>query len=172
MMARYRRAMAIRPVHRIKHVVDSSATLAANTQAAVAIVDVVDAPVLANTPEVETGSTVNGIYLDVVVASNEAQVTGAIPNVYFYVMKNPGNNLTLANPNAIGASDTKKFVIHQEMAMIDNKVSGQPTTLFKGVIAIPRGYRRMGTDDRLVIVLFSPAIDITFCFQAIYKEFR
>ncbi len=172
-MARYRsRGLALRPVHRIKHVVDNSATLAAATQLDLALVDTVDAPVLANRPEVETGATVNGIYLKVVVASNDAQVTGAIPNVYMIVWKNPGNNLTAPVPNAVGSDDNKRFVIHQEMVMIQNVVSSNPTTIFSGVIVIPKGFRRFGPDDRLTISFLSPQIDISLCFQCIYKEFR
>ncbi len=174
MMPRYRnRGMALRPVHRIKHVVDSSATLAKNTSLAISLVDAADAPVLANTAEVETGAKVNGIYLKVIVATNEAQVTGAIPNCYLTVFKNPGNNLTgLPLGNAVGSSDNKRWFIHQEMVMIDNKVSGQPSVLFNGVIVIPRSLKRFGPDDRLAVAIFCPAIDISLCVQCHYKEFR
>ncbi len=173
MMPRFRnRGSAIRPVHRLKHVVDLSATLAKNTNIAQALIHSVDAPVLASTEEVETGSKVNGIYLKVIVASNEAQVTGAIPNVYMYVMKNQGGFVPAPTPNNVGSSDSKRFIIHQEMVMIDNKVSGQPSVMFNGVIVIPKGYRRMGPDDLLQVFIFSPAINITFCIQAHYKEFR
>ncbi len=165
--------MAVRPIHRIKHVVDASATLAKNTSLATGLIDAVDAPVLASTAQVETGSKVNGIYLKVIVASNEAQVGGAIPNVYLTIFKNPGNNITgFPLGNAVGASDNKKWFIHQEMVMIDNKVSGQPTTLFNGVVVIPKGMRRFGPDDRLAVTVFCPAINISFCVQCHYKEFR
>ncbi len=172
MMARYRTAMRMRPINRIKHVVDSSFTLAATVVNPVALADTEDAPTLAATASVQTGCTINGIYLKVVVASNEAQDVGAVPNVYMYVMKNPGNNIVLPSANAVGANDNKRFVIHQEMVMIDNKLGGQPTVLFNGVIAISKGYRRFGPDDRLVIVILSPAINIVACIQCHYKEFR
>ncbi len=171
-MVRYRKAMAMRPVNRIKHVVDSSATVTAGSQLVIPIADTVDAPVLANTSDVETGSTINGIYLKVEIASNEAQDVGAIPNVYMYVIKNPGNNLTLPIANAVGANDNKRFVIHQEMVMIDNKLGGNPRVLFNGVIAIPKGYRRFGPDDRLTLVILAPALNIAACMQCHYKEFR
>ncbi len=172
-MARFRnRGMALRPVHRIKHVVDSSATLAKNTKLTVDLIKSIDAPVIANTSEVETGSKVNGIYLKVICASNEAQVGGAIPNVYLTVSKNPGHALAVITPNAVGASDLKKYVIHQEMVMIENSVSGNPTTVFNGVIVIPRGYIRNGPNDRLEVTVFCPAINISVCFQCHYKEFR
>jgi len=172
-MPRYsRRGLALRPVHRIKHVIDNSATIAANVQTAFPLIDAKDAPVLANTSEVETGAKVNGIYLKVLVASNEAQVTGAIPNVYLAVWKNPGGNLSVSNITNIGGNDNKRFVIHQEMSMIQNVVSGNPTVLFNGVIKIPKGYIRFGPNDKLELLVRSPAIDISVCLQAHYKEFR
>ncbi len=171
-MARYRRAMALRPVQRLKHVTDQSATLASATNLPLSVIIAKDSPVLATEEEVQTGSTVNGIFLKVVVASNEAQVTGAIPNFYMIVFKNPGNNLTVPTPNAVGANDDKRFVIHQEMVMIQNVVSSNPTTVFNGVIKIPRGYKRFGPNDRLQVSFLCPAINVSVCLQAIYKEFR
>ncbi len=171
-MARFRRSMALRPIHRIKHVVDLSQATAAGAQFNTPLIDTVDAPVLASTNQVETGAKVNGIYLKVEVASNEAQDVGAIPNVYMNIMKNPGNNVTVPAANAVGASDNKRFVIHQEMLMIDNKLGGNPRILFNGVIAIPRGYRRFGPDDALTLSILSPAINIVSCLQCHYKEFR
>ncbi len=172
-VARYRnRGMALRPVHRIKHVVDSSAALTAGTVLTTDIVVSKDAPVLANATEVETGSKVNGIYLHVEVASNEAQDVGAIPNVYMIIMKSPGNQITIPAPNSVGTSDSKRFIIHQEMLMIQNELGGNSRTLFNGVIVIPKGYVRFGPDDRLKISILAPALNIVLCWQAHYKEFR
>ncbi len=173
-MARYRRMnMSVRPVQRIKHVVDDSATVAGGATNVSELVLASDTPVIANTTNVITGAKVNGIYLRVNVASNEAQDVGAIPNVYMAVFKNLGNNLTgFPAPNAVGASDKKKFFIHQEMGMLDNKLGGQPTTLFNGVIVIPKGMRRFGPEDRLAVMVLSPALNIAVCVQCHYKEFR
>ncbi len=173
MARRYMRGMALRPINRIKHVVDSSATLAKNTNLPVPLVDATDTPTIAVTQSVETGSKVNGIYLRVEVASNDPIDTGVVPNVYMYVAKNPGNNVTLPNPNVVGGSDNKRFVIHQEMTMIENKGQGSNSrTLFNGVIVIPRGMRRFAPDDQLTMQIFSPQLDIVFCIQCHYKEFR
>ncbi len=165
--------MSIRPVNRIKHVVENNATLAANTNLVIPIVDTVDAPVLTNTAEVQTGAKVNGVYCRVEIASNEAISLGAIPNVYLYIAKNPGSNLALPAPNNVGANDNKRFVIHQEMSMIENKGQGSNArTLFNGVVVIPKGYRRMGPDDQLVCTIRCPALDTAVCAQFHYKEFR
>ncbi len=170
-MARYSRQMAIRPVHRIKHVVDFSGTITAGTAVTINLIETKDAPVLANTDECETGSKVNGLYLRVEVSPNETDV-GAIPNVYMAVIKNPGNNLTGFAVNAIGSNDNKRFVIHQEMVMFNNLAGGNPRTLFNGVIAIPKGYRRNGPNDILQLTVLSTAVNIALCVQCHYKEFR
>ncbi len=170
-MPRHRMNMAIRPVHRIKHVFDSAGTLTAGSTLPIQLVEAVDAPILANTDQVESGSKVNGIYLKVEVSPNETDA-GAIPNVYMAVMKNPGGNLATINPTAVGIDDNKRFVIHQEMVMMNNLAGGNPRILFNGVIAIPRGYRRFAVNDLLLLVLRSSAVNFAFCIQCHYKEFR
>ncbi len=172
-MARFRSRMALRPVNRIKHVVDANFVVAANTQINTTLVEAEDATALADTNGVITGAKVNGIYLRVEVASNEAIDLGAVPQVYLSVTKNPGGNITIPTASGVGSNDNKRFVIHQEMAMIENKGQGSnPRTLFNGVIVIPKGFRRFGPKDLLAVSVISPALNIAVCIQCHYKEFR
>ncbi len=165
------RGNSLRPIHRIKHVVDSQFAATGGTAVTVTLIFSVDAPVLANTTEVETGSKVNGIFLSVEVVNTEA-TQDVLPNVYLMIFKNPGNNLTAPAANAVGSSDNKRYSIHQEMLMLQKQTGSNPRTLFKGVIAIPRGYRRMGPGDTLTAVVLSPGVDLDACLQCHYKEFR
>ncbi len=135
----------------------------------VPLVAVKDAPVLANTTEVETGSKVNGIYIK---CEAYATTAGALANLYFAVVKRPASAITLPNINTIGSSDLKKYVIHQEMVMLEQSVNGNPRTVFNGVVVIPRGYRRSGPDDSIDVFLFAPGVNCNVCVQAHYKEFR
>ncbi len=160
---------SIRPVHRIKHVFDQQAGGLAGTVATFTIVNTVDAPILANTSEVETGSKINGIYIKLEVSATSA---GALANIYMMVAKNPGNNLTFPNPNVVGADDNKKYVFHQEMVMVQKVNPSNPRTLFNGVVVIPKGYRRNGPNDRIIVVVFSPGVNTDICIQCHYKEFR
>ncbi len=151
--------------------VDFSGTITAAANVVNILVTAKDAPVLANTAEVETGSKVNAIYLKVEVSPNETDA-GAIPNVYMMVMKNPGGNQPIPAPNAVGVDDSKRFVIHQEMIMMNNLAGGNPRVLFNGVIVIPKGYRRFGPNDTLVLVTRANAVNFAQCHQCHYKEFR
>ncbi len=88
------------------------------------------------------------------------------------IVKNPGNNLAFPDANVIGTDDNKRFVIHQEMKMLEQSVNGNPRTIFNGVIVIPKGYRRFAINDTLKILLFAPGVNCNVCFQCHYKEFR
>ncbi len=178
-MARFNRS--IRPVNSLKHIVDTPTTAVPGGVATnVIIAQAVQNPLLAATTEVKEGSVINSIYLGV-----EAQQNGnsfsAVPRVYMIVVKNPGNEIVAPYPANAGASDAKRFVIHQEMQMhtantgLDNS-NTFPRTMFKGVIKIPRGYRRFGYNDRLIVVFALDSAEstgnINVCVQAIYKEFN
>ncbi len=174
-MARFRnRGNSLRPVNRIKHVVDGQFGNALGVANDFNLVLTVDNPILANRTEVATGSKVNAIYLKL---EAYATTSGALSNFYMYVFKNPGGNLVLPAANAVGSSDNKKYVIHQEMVMLQKEptadaLGGNPRTVFNGVIVIPRGYQRMGPNDLLVLRMFSPGVDTDSCTQCHYKEFR
>ncbi len=169
MVFRRRSGNNLRPVNRIKHVTDTQAGGLLGVVTALDLAKAVDNPTLAVNNEVQIGCTINGIFISVEVY---ARTAGALANTYFSLNKNPGGNLTLPNPNVVGISDNKKHVIHQEMIMMERKVNGNPRTLFKGVVVIPRHMRRFGPDDRLTVLILSPGVDTDICIQSHYKEFR
>lgn len=171
MVPRFRsnRLARLKPVHSIKHVVDKQGTVTAGTPAVEVIQDTVDAPVLAQTDECETGSVVNSFYLDVEV---NLTARSGLPNIYMIVMKDPGGAQPQPGANAVGAFDQKALIIHQEMVMMEQSASSNPRTLFKGVIRVPKIYRRMRPQDRILIIILGPGVTLQYCIQAIYKEYR
>ncbi len=167
---RFRRNnLSIRPVNRIKHVVDGQFGVVLGTQLVITLADSKDNPIQGNSPDVETGSKINGIYLKV---EAYATTAGALSNIYMALWKNVGNNLVLPNANVIGINENKRYSIHQEMVMLEQSVNGNPRTLFNGVIVIPRGYRRNGPNDIWTLAIYAPGVNANVCIQAHYKEFR
>ncbi len=166
--------MALRPVHRIKHVVDAEGTVDDSPNVSVDLISTVDAPVLTGTNQCETGSKVNGIYLKLEVVHISG--TGR-PNFYMMIRKNPGTILGIGtiDPKLVGLSDDKKWVIHQEMVMGSGDAgNGLPRVVFNGVIKIPRGYIRNGPNDKLQLIMRAgnPNVNFDWCMQCHYKEFR
>ncbi len=172
-MARFRRNMSLRPIHRIKHVVDAEGGTTAGNVSVISLTDTVDQPTLGNPNQVETASKINAFYLRVEVLHSSG---AGRSNMYMALFKNVGNNISAAArpiPNAVGANDMKRYVIHQEMVMLNGDAgNGQPRTLFNGVISIPRGMRRNGPDDTWQLILLTPTVLGDFCVQCIYKEFK
>ncbi len=173
MVARFNRST--HPVNRIKHVRDIQQALPVNTLLPVQIARADDAPALASTEEVLTGSVINGFYATVEVVATESADTKT-PNLYVYFAKNPGGNLTFPNGNVVGASDNKKYVFHQEMVMLQGNATSNGTVrnVFKGVLAMPKHMRRMGPNDIIEMYMFTPStsIALNICAQFHYKEFR
>ncbi len=172
-MARYRRALALRPVTRIKHVVDSQDAVPLNTQVTKTIANAVDAPVLANANQVETGSVIRSFFISVEIVAS-ADSTTATPNFYLIFFKDPGNNLTFPNGNVVGSDDNKKYVFHQEMVMFTSVDGGNPRNVFKGVLKVPKHMQRMVPNDRISFQYFIPSTGVTVnaCSQVHYKELR
>ncbi len=167
---RNNRSRNLRPINRIKHVIDKQFATALDTTEVTNIVVADDSPVLANPAECETGSTVNALYIKAEVVNTG--VAGVLANCYMIVYKNPGGNITIPKGNVVGPSDNKRFVFHQEMVMLQMVDNSNPRTLFQGVIMIPKGYRRNAPNDLINIDIFSPGVEITGCLQVHYKEFR
>ncbi len=108
---------------------------------------------------------------------NDTNAVGTINNAYLYFFLNPGGNIVAGSRpavNAVGASDSRKLVFHQEMAMLSDASDSIPITLFKGVLKIPRKGSRIGINDIIGVRIGTPTAGavMDICIQAIYKEIR
>lgn len=170
MPRRFNRGLGLRPVNRIKHVIDSQGATPLATVFDTNLVISSDTPVISATAQCETGSTVKSLFLTIEIVNTG--VTGVLANAYMMIYKNPGGNLTMPNPNGVGVSDNKKYVFHQEMIMLQMVDNSNPRTLFKGVLRIPRHLQRNGPNDLITLRIFSPGVELSICLQCHYKEYR
>ena len=167
----------MRPVQSLKHIVDTNGVVVGGTASVTDVINTVDAPAAGISNQCATGSTVHAIFLNV--QAIQLVVAGGINNLYMTVYKNPGGDLFGPPVDAVGISDDRKRVIHQEMIMTGSVLTTAdaiPRTLFKGVVLIPRGLKRNGVQDKLQVYIGHRNAEATqqtdFCLQCIYKEFR
>ncbi len=165
----FHRRSNLRPVHSIKHVVDIQAGLALGVTETQNLASAVDDPVLSDVDEVQTGCSINSIYLTLEALATSSS---ALSNFYMILWKNPGGNLTVPAPNTVGSNNNKRFVIHQEMIMFQLQTGSNPRNVFKGVISLPKGFRRFGPNDKLNLTVLAPGVNTNYCLQCIYKEYR
>ncbi len=163
---------SLRPVNRVKHVIDVEGTLVeVGTQSLVPIgVSVQSYSAVFNPVEIPVGHTVNGFFLSIfIIGATGAQIGGSIN---WYIIKTRSGQAVVPEADSVGTSDIRNQVFHQEKGLAG---SGDGTPMaFKGVIAVPKGMRRMREGDQFFIALkLNPAAtsDADFCVRAIYNTY-
>ena len=119
------------------------------------------------TTQVENGCRIKAIHLSIDVcglgASGVLQVTG------FYLLKNPGANLTPPAVFSPGTSNEKRFIIKEWSAMTMRNQEGNPPYHWEGWIPIPKTHQRMATDDTWSIAMATSASTGHFSIKTVYK---
>ncbi len=180
MAFRRRMGLNLRPVNSKKHIVEFSGILAAGASTVIHnIVEDVDTYTLADANGVPTGSKVNGIFHSSFYINEGGELANEVPLVDWYIIHNPGGAFgttfdasNLPTPGATGVHKNKRFIIHTEKGLTgggDASLSGVPM-IFKGVIAIPRKWRRIGDGDFLTLCA-KAQFNTKVCTQSIYKHF-
>ena len=170
------------PINSTKNIREISSIIAANTSTnhAVLVTTVEDA-VLANSNEVERGSSVSSIYLSVFAISEGGELATEVPLVDWYIIKDQGARMRAAGfvadgfptPGNTGVHENKRFILHTEKGLSgggDASLAGVPM-IFKGVIRIPKGMRQMKSGDE-ISVNFRTSFATKVCSQAIYKWYK
>ncbi len=165
----FRRSLGLRPVDSMKnvHYVEAST---GTTITSHVLVNAVDAPLTTSTADVQRGATVKAIWLSIDVCGLAA--TGVLQTTRFFLIKNPGANLTPPAPGTEGASNEKKFIFKSWNAMTMRNQDGNVPYHWEGWIKIPRRYQRMGTNDLVQLSQLVTTAAGHLSFQVIYKWYR
>jgi len=140
-----------RPViNSIKNYVISNVGLT-STPTLMVLAKAVNTPLSTNSSDVSNGCLIKAVYVTIDVCGLGG--TGVLNVADFYLIKNPGDNLTEPNPIAQGTSNEKKFIFRTWRAMIMRNQDGNVPYHWEGWIRIPKRYHRMGTDDTLILVI-------------------
>ncbi len=165
-----RRGLSLRPVNSIKntHIVTIGVTSSAQQ---IRFAKAVTSPSPTVSSDVSHGCNIKAVWISLDVCGLGG--TGVVNNADIYVMKNPGDNLTIPDPDSVGTSNEKKFVFKQWHAMIMRNQDGNVPYHWEGWLRIPFRYTRMGTDDTLVMVVqCTTGVTGHFSCEYIYKWYR
>ncbi len=169
-LARYstrnRRAMSLRPVNSMKNVVENFETVTTTTQNSI-IARAKDTAATSVKEDVTKGCVIKSSWCSFDVCGTGT--SGTIQKTGIYIIKNPGNNLTVPGVFTVGTSNEKKFIFKQWQFMTMRNQDGNPPFHWEGWIKIPRRYQRMATDDRLLLVWENDNLTGHLTSQFIYK---
>ncbi len=160
-------------IQRVKHVVDSEGGLVAVTDSINQLAITVNQRATTFSPtEVLLGSTVNGFFISLfVIGASGAGLPGA--QNWYIAKRRSGQAFTdFPNPGNTGTSQVRNQIFHEEKGLAGS-ADGTPMA-FKGVIAVPKGMRRMREGDEFFINIRnnSSTEGANFCLKAIYNEFN
>ncbi len=159
--------MSLNIINSIKNQVQSAIGTTSGTTTIV-IAKAVTSPSPTVDSDVRHGSVIKAIYVNVNGCGLAG--TGVQNNMFFYIMKNPGNNLTPPSPLTWGNSNEKKFIFRSWMFMIMRNQDGNLPFHWEGWLKIPKRYQRMGTDDVISLsVRNTAAVTGHFSAEFIYK---
>jgi len=135
------------------------------------IAKAVTSPAPTNKSDVSHGCVIKNIWVTLDLCGLGG--TGVLNNLDAYLIKNPGDNLTLPTANAVGSSNEKKYVIKQWRFMAMRNQDGNPPYHWEGWVKIPKPYQRMGTDDTWRLgVSATSGLTGHASVMSIYKWFR
>ncbi len=167
----FRRRSARSPVNSIKHILDVEGVVTGGIGTL--------APIAVAVPNVDTGTfkpgdirvggTINGFFISLfAIGTSSAAVNGAID--WFLIKLH--DQQTAPSPAQTGVSMIRNQIVHEEKGLVG---SGDGTAMvFKGVVAVPKGMRRMREGDQWLISLRAAnqgANDVQFCIKSIYKSY-
>ncbi len=165
-----RRGMGLRPVNSMKNHVISDIGIS-STQTNVVIAEAVDSATLAVANAVEKSCTINNVYVIIDVCGLGG--TGVLNVADFYIIKNPGNNLTIPNPRTWGTSNEKKFIFKTWRFMIMRNQDGNMPFHWEGWVKLPKIYRRFGAANQLQLaIVCSAAVTGHATFSFLYKWYK
>ncbi len=160
----------VRPmVHSTKHYVQFSiATVTGGTAVSVSLVKGVTVGNKDTVDEVEEGSSVKAVYLEVWIRAGST--TPSSGQMVVYKLSADAGAPSTTDMAALGNWDNKKNIFYTTMGLYNDQ-DADATPAFRGWLKIPRGKQRFGLNDRLNFTIFSPTIDLQFCGFATYKEY-
>jgi len=161
----------VRPmVHSTKHYVQHSiGTVVVGTNENAVISDSVSVVDKNAVTEVEEGTSIKAVYLELWIRS----AATAAASFTFVVCKRPSGvgSPTDANMAALGDWGNKKNIFFTSQGLV-NDVDSSAMNLYRGWIKIPKGKQRQGLADSLSWHLRTVGQSINFCGFETYKEYQ
>ncbi len=172
-MARFSRALALRPVKSEKHEITWS-FLSQNASSPQSILIARGVKQASLSTEQPTGSRLATVFFEFNL--NGVDNSGTVQIFHWAIVKVPSGDGTFIIDPSLYDSNKKRFTFHRGMEMLPEIPIGSGGTVQTKrifTVKLPSKFQRMGEDDELRLVYKSTsASGINFCGIAIYKHFE
>ncbi len=162
----------VAPINANKHYVQlSNANIASGALFAFTIVDAVSAPATTTTADVEEGSVVKAVYIEMWIYGLGA--SGTDTQFFLDVEKIPSGatTMTFAQSSTLSAYPNKKNILYTSQGVIGG-IDTNSVAVLRNWILIPKGKQRMGLGDKIVLNIATIGAPLQRCGFSTYKEYR
>ncbi len=142
--------------------------IAAAARSATVIVTAVKVADVSAANEVEDGSLVKAVYIEMWVTGDDAVQGSGIWALY--KLPAGGASITAAELASLDSYDNKKNILHTGMGLFPPNTQN-PMNLVKGWFKIPKGKQRFGLGDRLEFAILAQSDGVQACGFETYKEY-
>lgn len=118
--------------------------------------------------EVREGAEIHQVYVEFWITSDDAAQGSFILTVEKVPSAAPA--MTYANSIALTDYPNKKNILYTTMGL-NNPTTGPATPVIRQWVAIPKGKRRMGLGDKIVVNLSGITNGVNYCGFLLFKEF-
>ncbi len=170
-MARTRRMLS--PIHSKKHIIPQA--VAATAVGAIRvhkIATAVDAPVNTNQDEVEVGSVLKAIYIEMWIRGDDETAPPANVQVSFEKVEGTGVDMVFSNGALLNTYANKAKVFYVTQGLVSAGTANSAIPVLRGWFKIPKGFQRMALGDRLNLNVIAFNHDLESCGIFIYKEYQ
>ncbi len=148
----------------------SPTTIASGALSNFDVLEAVAVPDISTAIEVEEGSLVKAVFLEVWLASDDSLKTS------FQVMleKVPAGAtaITFTQANSLGSYPNKKNVLYVTRGLAPGDGFGNPAPILRQWFKIPKGKQRMGLGDKVTMSISAIANGVQWCGFMTYKEYK
>ncbi len=160
-------------INSIKNIVRNTTAVPTGANTIVLIAKAVDSPDPGtNMADCSQGSKIFRIWCDITVWASATTTVGVSVACDLYIIKNPGDNLTVPAPGSTGTSNEKKFIFYTKADLTGARTEGAPLMKVQRWLKVPRTYQRMGVDDTISLVIRPIGLAHVACSNFIYKYYK
>ncbi len=158
------------PVTSVKHYVQKSlTTVASGTIDSFTVVHAVTTAANTDSDEVQEGSVVKAVYVEMWARSGTATEGAVLISLY----KKPGigTAMSFADHIALFDYDNKKNILYHTQGLT-NSTDVAATPFIRQWFKIPKGKQRMGLNDSIILAVSAQVLSVDICGFAVYKEYN
>ncbi len=161
------------PINSRKHYVPRGVTaIAAAAILNIPIATAVDVPVNTVNTEVEIGSLVKAVYVEIWVRGDDESAPPANALVTFEKLEGSSASMIFADAALLNIYDNKSNIFYVTEGLVSAGTANSAIPLIRNWIKIPKGFQRMAIGDRLVLNVVALNHDLEVCGIFVYKEYR